>query len=465
MPLRKLCNQIVRSLPSLRCSARTRANVVNALSGIVDYLGQPMAVMLAAPFLLRYMGVSQFGLWILVCAAVGGGNTLTTGFGDAAMKFISLARGEGDWPAVVNTVRSAMTINLFLGLLIGTALWVVAPYTVHHVFKIEAKLHLPAIEALRIGSFTLLVRSVESVLISTLRAFEQYLPSVRINVISRCATIVVAVLVVVRGGGVPTIMIASLTLSCMATLLQARAVWHHVGEMNLLPSSDKVALSKIVSFGSFSWLQALSALAFSQADRLVIGALLGTSAVAYYSVSTQAAQPIHGISSAGLHFLFPHLSTRHASEPATVLRRVIGSALRLNLLMAIALTLPVALFGKPLLKLWMGAAFASATGPTLELLAVAFGLLAMNVTAHYTMLALGQIRYLTYLNLAVGAATFLLMSVLAHHWGMLGAAVARLLYGPFTWVMYLKIRSLLLGCGPSPAQLVPQLIMAGEDEG
>ena len=465
MPLRKLCNQIVRSLFGLRRSTRTRASATNALSGIADYLGQPIAMMLAAPFLLRHMGVSQFGLWILVCAAVGGGNTLTTGFGDAAMKYVSLARGEGDWPAVVNTVRSAMTINLFLGLLIGTSLWVVAPYTVHHVFKIDAKLHLPAIEALRVGSLMLLVRSVESVLISTLRAFEQYLPSVRINVISRCATIVVAMLVVARGGGVPTIMMASLMLSCMATLLQAQAVWRHVGKMSLFPSSHKVALSKIVSFGSFSWLQALSALAFSQADRLVIGALLGTSAVAYYSVCTQAAQPIHGISSAGLHFLFPHLSTRHTSEPATALRRVIASALWLNLVLALALTLPVALFGKALLRFWIGAAFVSATGPTLVLLAVGFGLLAMNVTAHYTMLALGQIRYLTYVNLAVGAATILLVSVLTRHWGMSGAAAARLLYGPFTWVMYLKIRSLLPESGPSPAQLVPELIMAGEEEG
>jgi O-antigen/teichoic acid export membrane protein len=148
-----------------------------------------------------------------------------------------------------------------------------------------------------------------------------------------------------------------------------------------------------------------------------------------------------------------------------VLRRVIASALRLNLLMALALTLPVALFGKALLRFWIGAAFASATGPTLVLLAVGFGLLTMNVTAHYTMLALGQIRYLTYVNLAVGVATILLVSVLTRHWGMSGAAAARLLYGPFTWVMYLKIHSLLPEKGSSPAQLVPELIMAGEKEG
>lgn len=465
MALLKTWNRSVRGLLNLRRSARARTSAVNALCGVADYLGQPVAMMLAAPFLFRYLGVSQFGLWMLVSAAVGGGSTLTTGFGDAAMKYVTAARGEGDWPTVVSTVRCAMTINLFLGLLIGTSLWVATPYTVHHVFKIEPRLHLAAIEALRIGSAMLLVRSVETVLISTVRAFEQYLPSVRINVISRCTIIAVAVLIVAKGGGVPAIMAATLGLSCIATFLQGWTVWRYVGKMSLLPSFNKAALSKIVSFGSFSWLQGLSALVFNQADRLVIGAVLGTSAVAYYSVCTQVAQPIHGLSAASLHFLFPHLSTRHATESAGRLRRAILSAFRLNLLIAVTLTVPVAVFGKFILRLWMGAAFSAATGSTLSLLAIAFGLLAMNVTAHYSMLALGQIRYLTGVNLVAGAATILVLSILVRYEAVSGAAAARLLYGPLTWVMYLKIHRLLSEDSPSSAQLLPELIVAGEEKG
>jgi O-antigen/teichoic acid export membrane protein len=148
-----------------------------------------------------------------------------------------------------------------------------------------------------------------------------------------------------------------------------------------------------------------------------------------------------------------------------MLRRAIVAALRLNLLIAVTLTVPVALFGKSILRLWMGAAFTTATGSTLSLLAIAFGLLAMNVTAHYSMLALGQIRYLTCLNLVAGAATILVLSILVRHEAISGAAAARLLYGPFTWVMYLKIHSLLSEGSPCPAQLVPELIVAGEEEG
>jgi O-antigen/teichoic acid export membrane protein len=465
LSLLKRWNNIARGLGELRSSAHVRASAVNAVSGIADYVAQPVSMLLAAPFLLRHMGLSQFGLWMLVSAAVSSGSTFTTGFGDAAVKYVSGARGENDWPEVASVVRGAITINLALGLLMGMLLSLAAPYVVHHVFKIEAGFHRLAIEALRIGSLILVVRSVESVPVSTLRAFEQYLPSVRINAVSRCAIILITVLLVAKGGGVTGIMLATFVVSSMAMLLQARALRKYVGPVRLLPSVDGNALPKIASFGSFSWLQALSALAFSQADRLIIGALLGTTGVAYYSVCTQAAQPIHGISSAGLHFLFPHLSARHARETAVELRRVVGLAFRLNLLLVIALLLPVALFARPILELWMGAEFAHAAGTTLSVLAVAFALLAVNITAHYTMLALGQIRYLTYLNLSAGIATALLMLVLVSHWGITGAAAARILYGPVTWVLYLKVRNALSDGSARPAHTAPELAVAVEDVG
>lgn len=418
-------------------------SAINAVCGIVDYVAQPLAMLIAAPFLVRHMGLAQFGIWMLVIATVSSGNTLTTGFGDAALKYVSAARGENDRVAVIKVVRAALAINLFLGLLMGTILWLAAPYAVHHVFKIETVFHSTSIQALRIASLLLIVRSLESVFVSTLRAYERYLPSVRINVLSRISVILISVLIVSAGGQIEKVMIATLIVSLIATLLQAHALHTHVGQMHFLPYIDRTLLSKMTSFGSFSWLQAVSALAFSQADRLVIGAFLGTSAVAYYSVCIQAAQPIHGVISAGFHFLFPHLSAKNASEPADELRSIVASAFRWNILIAVALMVPIALYSHSMLNMWMGGPFASVAGRTMSILAVAFGLLAVNITGHYALLALGQVRFVTYINLLAGALSVFAMFVLVRHLGIVGAATARLLYGPVTWFAYLKLRTVL----------------------
>jgi O-antigen/teichoic acid export membrane protein len=221
------------------------------------------------------------------------------------------------------------------------------------------------------------------------------------------------------------------------------AVHALLGGLWLLPSSDRVAMSEVFSYGCFSWVQAVSGCIFNQADRLLIGALLGAVSVGYYSVCVQAAQPIHGLIAAGLHFLFPHLSARLAKAPAPELRRVVLSAFKLNAVVAGVLCMPLVLFSKTILRLWMGASFASQAWPLLSIIAVGFGLLALNVTGHYTLLALAQVRLVAMLNLAGGAAMLFLMFLLIPRFGLKGAAVGRLVYGPITLLMYGRLRAML----------------------
>jgi O-antigen/teichoic acid export membrane protein len=104
---------------------------------------------------------------------------------------------------------------------------------------------------------------------------------------------------------------------------------------------------------------------------------------------------------------------------------------------------PLALCSKVILKLWMGTAFASQVSTVFSIVAVAFGFLALNVTAHYALLALEQVRLVAILNLAGGAAMLVTMTLLAPRFGLAGAAIGRLLYGPITLLMYWRLRTLL----------------------
>jgi O-antigen/teichoic acid export membrane protein len=63
----------------------------------------------------------------------------------------------------------------------------------------------------------------------------------------------------------------------------------------------------------------------------------------------------------------------------------------------------------------------------------------MNVTAHYVLLAVGQVRVVTYLNLFAGLAMLLLMAILIPKYGLQGAAWARFIYGPITCLAYFRL--------------------------
>jgi O-antigen/teichoic acid export membrane protein len=424
------------------CSRPAKAGLVNAASGILDYLVQPIAMLVAAPLLIRYLGISQYGVLMLAIATVGAGNMFAASFGDAAVKHVSGCRGRSNFEAVRCIVRCVLMVNLCLGAALASVMYVFAPAIVE-VMKIDGSLRIAGIQAVRIGAAILLARSVESAFIGVLRGFEQYRAAAQITSSMRVLAIAASVLLAHLHHDVASIMAAILCCVTIGAVLLAVSIRWNVGPVLGWPSWSARELSEVMSFGAVSWLLGLSGMAFNQLDRLIVGVFLGPVEVGYYSVCAQATQPIHGVVASGLHFLFPHLSTRLTTEEPAAVRQSIKQALAWNLVLACVLSAPLTFFSRPFLTLWMGRGFAAHSWPVLALLSVAAGLLALNVTLHYSLLALGYIRHVALLNLIAGGAMLALMALMVPRVGVAGAALGRIVYGPITWLMYLKLNNVL----------------------
>jgi O-antigen/teichoic acid export membrane protein len=432
-----------KTLNTLRTSRTFRESAGNALYGIAEYVAQPLCMLVAAPFLVHKLGLQQYGIWMLVSAILGSMGILSTGFGDATVKYVSAYRGQNNPAGVERTIRATLTINTFLGGLFGLMVWVSARYAVDHIFKIEPEFHAASIHAIRISAVILLVRSVESVFVSTLRAFERYGPPVKLNVFLRSIVVVSAVVLAAMGRGVAAIMVATLFWSALIVVLQAIAARRVVGPLNPFPTLARGALAEVFSFGCFSWLQALAGVGFTYADRFLVGAMLGTAPVAIYVLCVQATQPIHGLVAAAFNFVFPHISSRHEAGEIYGPQRVFRLALLSSMGMSLVLGLPLVLLGKPLLTLWMGAEFERQAYVVLAVLVLAHMILAINIVPHYTLLAMGSVRFVSVVNILGGILSLVAVALFVSRLGMAGAAVGRLLYGAVTVLNLLGVKAKL----------------------
>jgi O-antigen/teichoic acid export membrane protein len=396
-------------------------------------------MLVAAPYLLRHLGTSQYGIWILASAAVSGGGIVSGSFGDAVIKYVGDCRGRADWRAVTRIVRSMISISLMMGGILAIALWFLAPSLSRQVVKSHFELQASCQQSLRIGSVLLVMKSIESVFISTLRAFETYGSTVRISICSRIAVLAVTIVLASSGCTVVSIMVSTSVVTAAGTLGQALALMGKIGDFSPLPLWHRKTVREIASFGSFSCLQAMASLAFSHADRLVVGFLIGAPAVAYYGLCVQAAQPIHGAISSGMHFLFPHLSARYPVAPLSEIRRKVLLAFKVNGILVLSFAVPLIVFGNRFLRLWIGPSFSLQPPLMFPTIAWSFALLGMNVTAHYALLAAGHVKVLTYLNLLAGILMLLTIALLTPKHGLQGAALARLIYGPITWLAYIPL--------------------------
>jgi O-antigen/teichoic acid export membrane protein len=460
MSLEKTWGGRLRKPNSLLMSDTRRRGSTNAFYGIADYLALPLGMLFAAPFLLRHLGTAQYGVWILASATVSSGGTVSGSFGDAVIKYVGTCRGRNDWLGITRIVRSMMSINLILSGILAIALWYMAPYVARHIIKVDLELQRTCLLSLRIGSGLLLTKSLESVFISTLRAFETYGSTVLVSICSRTAILASAIVLARCGRNVVWIMVATLFISASGTLAQALALKTRIGSFSLMPTWHRKTVLDIAAFGSFSWLQAISGIAFSHGDRLFVGFFMGAPTVAYYGLCVQAAQPIHGMISSGMHFLFPHLSTRYPVVPLSEIRRKILLAFKVNGVLVFVLSLPLIVLGSRFLTWWVGPAFGQQSLLIFPIIVCSFALLGMNVTAHYALLAVGHVRIVTYLNLSAGIAMLLTMAMLIPKHGLQGAALARLVYGPITCLAYFYVYNIISRREPRPSPSQRQIYTA-----
>jgi len=431
-----------------------RSHISNIAYGLLDYAAYPAAMLIAAPELVHHLGTAKYGIWLIASAAVGAGSLVSSGFGDAVIQRVASLRASNDHEGIRRIIGNMLGLNLMLGTLLAMVLWVVIPFIAARIAHFDPTQIEPSKWSLRVGALLIVLKSIESVFISAQRAFESYAPAARIALAAKVLAVLIAVVLARNGYGVPALMVGTCLVVAFGMICQRTALQAHLGARTVKAAFDRDTFFDLISFGGFTWLQAVAGVLFSQADRLLLGITIGASAVAYYGVSVQMAQPIHGLTAAGLHFLFPHLSTRFAASRMSGVRRPILIALALNVGAALALLAGVMLIGPRLLRLWMGKEFADQSAGILPLLAIGFCFLAFNVTGHYALLAIGKVRLVTALNVAGGTAMLFVMAFSVPDYGVRGAAWGRLCYGVITCFLYIPLFRQLRNSRSLPALVV-----------
>jgi O-antigen/teichoic acid export membrane protein len=416
-----------------------RRHLTNAVYGVLDYASYPLGMLLAAPVILHKLGASEYGLWMIATAVVSAGGIIASGFCDANIQRVARLRSSGELHSVVQTVRSMMGINFVLGLTIAVGVWIAAPLAARHIAVSGLTPVRECLICIRIAGGLILVRAVESVGVSTHRAFEQYRGTVQISSAVRLLTLASAALLALFGRRTVSILMATAILLAVGTYLQFRGLRSLLGPVTLWPTFQFGESKVLLGLGFFVWLQTLGSVVFGQFDRILLGVSLGALAVAPYALCVQFAQPIFGLTASGLHFLFPYLSGRAGALPNAALKRTLLKAFAANFVLVVCGAGLLILAGDRLIRLWAGPAVAISAKGIFIPIVLGSALMGLSVTGTYAMQALGLFRTVALISLGGRAAMLVLMIYLLHHMGLRGLATARVCYGLIALIVYLPL--------------------------
>ncbi|WP_446742661.1 lipopolysaccharide biosynthesis protein [Silvibacterium acidisoli] len=425
-----------------------RKHLSNAAYGALDYAAHPLVMLLVAPIILNRLGVAEYGIWTIATAVISVGGIVASGFSDANIQRIASLRSANETQTMKLTTGSIFAINLTAGIFLAACAWIGAPYAVPRIVVAQPALAHECLAALRIAAVIVLVRSIESVAVSTQRGFEAYRESVRISTAVRILTLVAAAVLALCGQRCVSILVATGVFLVAGTALQFLQLPRFLREASVLPIFHREEGQRLLRMGIFSWIQALGSVVLGQLDRLLLGVSLGAVAVAPYALCVQFAQPLSGFTASTLQFLFPYLSGRFGQAGTVDIRRIVFKAFLCNFMIVAVEAVAILAVGPHLVRAWAGPVVARAAAPIFPVIIVGAAIMGLSVTANYALLAFGMFRAVTAISLSSRVATLLLMVYLLHHGGLKEMAISRLSYGVLTLLLYVPLMQKLEVANP-----------------
>jgi len=414
-------------------------HLTNAAYGVLDYASYPIGMLLVAPVVLRKLGASEYGLWMIATALISAGGIVASGFCDANIQRVAHLRGIGNSDLIPNTVRGILGISMILGFLLAAATWIAAPYAAARIAVQHQVSTGECLISLRIASTLIFLRSTESVPVSTQRAFEHYRGTTQISTAVRILTLASAAVFACLGQRTISILAATAVWMAFGTYMQFRQLPRFLGAASLWPQFHPTETRALLGLGIFVWLQAIGGVIFGQLDRIVLGVTLGALAVAPYSLCVQFAHPIFGLTASGLSFLFPYLSGRASTLSISALKRTLLKAFACNLALVTCGAGLLLFEGPRFIRLWAGPEVAASAAKIMVPIIVGSAFTGLSVTGTYAMQALGLFRTVAVISLGSRAAMLLLMIELLRHMGLQGLALSRLCYGSVALLVYLPL--------------------------
>lgn len=376
------------------------------------------------PIMLRLLGQSEYGLYSLANSVVGYLSLLSFGLGSTIVRYVAKYRAEGNKEQEEKVIGLFIAMYSALALLVLLGGWIISCNVepVFHRGLTETEIEKIAI-LVRIMAFNTAISFPISVFGSIVVAHEKYIYRQVVNILSTIAAPCCNLIALYFGFG-------SIGLSIVTTIIQFMMLpLNAVYCFKILKIRPRFhglpirLIKELIQFSAFIFLGSVVDMMFWATDKVILGMLASTSAVAVYNIGSTFNGMMTNISTAFSGVLTPKVTvmiTKDASpEQLTELFIRVG---RLQyLVIALALS-GFIVFGREFIFLWAGPDYGEAYYIALvTLIPLSVPLIQNTGISIVVAQNKHQFRSIVYLMIAIFnvISTYLMVP----HWDGLGAAI------------------------------------------
>ena len=409
------------------------------------------------PFLVRTLGDTQYGLYVLISSFAAQGALLDLGMSPAVVKYVAESQATEDYERGRNTIATALSLYCLLALVVLLIAAAIAPLF-PDLFTVPPPFREATIVAVLLMGVQLAVSIPMTLPEAILLGSHRYIPFQALMMLATLLAAASTVAVLLAGGGI----VALFTFSIISMMLpQAISVWlvrRLEPELKLgWRGARRNLVKQLLSYSLLTFIIQAAYNVQTQLDEIVIGVFLPISSVGAYYVARRVSAVPQMISQPILSAFLPLAAQLNAQKDADGLRRLYMVGTRAILAICIPLLIVVVMLAGPLLALWVGAKFASGAS-VVVILALASVLEVGYWPGKIILQGIGQQQDLAKASVFVSIANLGLSVLLVRYYGVAGVALGSLIPTIFVNLGYIwpyTMRSV----GITGSELLKQALM------
>ena len=377
---------------------------------------------LLSPYILHRLGDEAFGIWVLIFSITGYYGLFDLGIRSSIVRYVAKYSATGDHEELNRLINTATFGYAIIGILalmvtISGAIYLTLVFRISASFLSTARLlFLMVGTALSLG-FPL---GVFGGILQGLQRF--YL----VNLTSTVSTLVRCLLIVItlrHGGGLLSVALVTVSLPVIAALVNATHA------LRLLPLRfgskyvNRVSLRRIANYSGSTFVIMLSWKLRFKTDAIVIGTLLSSAAITYFTVGSRLVD-YAGEVVGGLAQIFDPMSSQSvAIGDLTRLRKIVVAGNRVCALIIFPIAAALAILGKSVIEVWVGRRYVATSYPILLVLLIPSTFMLAQAASGRTLFGMAKHHTLAAVTFMEGIANVVLSIILVRRFGVLGDAV------------------------------------------
>lgn len=333
--------------------SRPKSPLTNAFWNTFSMLWSIGVLFLLTPFMLHRLGVTHYGIYMILASISGMMGVMNLGLGEASLRFVAYYFGRNDFVGISRVFQATLFVYSIIAM-VGAVVFGLSAHLIIPVFALSPVDEAMTIVLARWTALTFACRLIAGSFGAIPQALQRFDIYAKASIAEQAFRTLGFVIFLLLGYGIWGLVLWNLVTTIFRLIVDIAVANNLMPKLEFFGFPSSLALHEVFGYGVYSFLSQLVGMAWEHADRMIMGVLISAQAVSFLSITKDVAMRGLMITDSAGSILMPLFSSITDIEQT---RRLFVRSTSNMLCLTIIIFAPLTVVLPEFLSLWISPEF------------------------------------------------------------------------------------------------------------